>query len=347
MAPTVEGDATVVYPSAVSSDVDESYFFNIYLYKYPNNEISQHRDLLNTEPIQNILTSIIRKGEITETNFILQTKPEVVDIEDQLIISSHSPVFLGAYDQDRNFTGIDQNQDPFAEVLSIKEEIPGSAFLYTGEGQYIFLPKEGMYDFVYKGTDNGLTTVTIDNFSADEITPIVSFEDMPTTIKTEASFVVQSAEPENTEIEINLDGDGDIDIVFNPTPDDLIAPYYFSGFLQPINDNTYQENQALSVFKAGSTIPVKFQLKAVDGTILQTITPPAWIAPEVISSMNASVDEPFYAFPETIGNDFKWDPTSQQYIYNWKTKGLKSGKWYKISVKLDNGGTYNTVVGLK
>jgi hypothetical protein len=41
--------------------------------------------------------------------------------------------------------------------------------------------------------------------------------------------------------------------------------YKFSGFLQPINDTAHQTGLTTSVFKAGSTIPVKFQLKNAAG----------------------------------------------------------------------------------
>jgi hypothetical protein len=54
-----------------------------------------------------------------------------------------------------------------------------------------------------------------------------------------------------------------------------------------------------------------------------------------------------YGFPATSDITFKWDSTSQQYIYNWSTKGFTAGKWYKLSVKLDNGSIYFVTVGLK
>ena len=103
----------------------------------------------------------------------------------------------------------------------------------------------------------------------------------------------------------------------------------------------------MSVFKAGSTVPVKFQLKKTDGAIMQTNTLPVWLPPERVSSMSASVDESIYSLQGTVGSEFKWDSESQQYIYNWNTKGFQSNSWYKISTKLDNGGTYSVIIGLR
>jgi len=172
------------------------------------NITTQHRDLLSSGPVQTLLMSVIKDQTTAESNFITKTKPQVTDLDDQLIVGTHSPVILGVYDQFGNFTGIDPNQDLSADVLSIKEDIPGSVFSYTSESQNIFLPKDGNYNFIYKGTGNGPTTVTIENFIADTTTPIVSYTDIPTTPNTVATFTVQSSTPENTVIALDANGDG-------------------------------------------------------------------------------------------------------------------------------------------
>ena len=128
-------------------------------------------------------------------------------------------------------------------------------------------------------------------------------------------------------------------------PGSLKIVYGFPGFLQPINDTMHQIGQSLSVFKAGSTVPVKFQLKKSDGTMVQARTLPIWLSPQKGSSMSATVDESVYSGVATSGTAFKWD--GSQYIYNWSTKGLSAGYWYKISVQLDDGNVYFVTVGLK
>ena len=108
---TVEGDRTVVYPSAVSSNV-ETRFFNLALFNaleiFPD---FQHRDLLNAPPIQEAIHAVIKKQNISLNDFLVTTKPEPPTLVDQLIVSTHSPVILGAYDSLGNFTGVDPNQD--------------------------------------------------------------------------------------------------------------------------------------------------------------------------------------------------------------------------------------------
>lgn len=130
-------------------------------------------------------------------------------------------------------------------------------------------------------------------------------------------------------------------------PGTLTVIYRFDGFSQPINDTAHQIGQSLSVFKAGSTVPVKFQSKKSDGTIVQANVLPVWLAVQKGSTMSSPVDESVYSDSVTSDNTFKWDATEKQYIYNWNTKGLQSGYWYKISVQLNDGKTYSVMVGLK
>ncbi len=121
--------------------------------------------------------------------------------------------------------------------------------------------------------------------------------------------------------------------------------YRFDGFLQPVNDTAHQIGTSISVFKAGSTIPVKFQLKKADGTVVQAITAPVWLTPVKGSSMSLPVDETAYTASGDSGSSYRYDATAQQYIYNWKTG--TGGNYYRIGVTLDDGQTYYVNIGLR
>jgi hypothetical protein len=127
----------------------------------------------------------------------------------------------------------------------------------------------------------------------------------------------------------------------------LTIIYKWSGFLQPINDTAYNLTQDMSVFKGGSTVPVKFPLKNASGTSVQASVAPIWLTPQKLSSMSASIDESTYSDPATSGTTFKWDSANQQYVYNWSTKGLTAGYWYRIYVKLEDGTIRSVVVGVR
>ena len=121
--------------------------------------------------------------------------------------------------------------------------------------------------------------------------------------------------------------------------------YRFDGFLQPINDTAHQVGTSTSVFKAGSTIPVKFQLKRADGTVVQAAGAPAWLTPVKGSTTGAPVDESVYTASADSGSSYRYDSTAAQYIYNWKTG--TGGNYWRIGVALDDGQTYYVNIGLK
>jgi hypothetical protein len=123
--------------------------------------------------------------------------------------------------------------------------------------------------------------------------------------------------------------------------------YKWDGFLQPINDTAHQTGLTTSVFKGGSSVPVKFQLKKADGTVVQAASLPQWLTPVKGSVMTAPVDESVYSDPATNGTTYRWDSTAQQYIYNWSTKNLAVGYYYRIGVTLDDGQTYYVNIGLR
>jgi isopenicillin-N N-acyltransferase-like protein len=111
------------------------------------------------------------------------------------------------------------------------------------------------------------------------------------------------------------------------------APPKLDGFLQPIN----MPPQQMSVFKAGSTIPVKFRLRTfftaqnVDNA---TVT----LAVESLGDDAASVtvNEAFIQGLEDAGNVFRYDSAEQQYIFNLKTRGLAPGL-YRIHAQAYDG----------
>jgi hypothetical protein len=123
--------------------------------------------------------------------------------------------------------------------------------------------------------------------------------------------------------------------------------YRFDGFLQPINDTAHQIGAATSIFKAGSTVPVKLQLKRADGTKVQAGSAPIWEVPAKGSPTTAPVDESVYTVAGDSAAAYRWDGTDQQYIYNWGTDAAGKGYYHRIGVRLDDGQTYFVNIGLR
>ncbi|MDB5076133.1 MAG: hypothetical protein JWO42_2312, partial [Chloroflexi bacterium] len=132
----------------------------------------------------------------------------------------------------------------------------------------------------------------------------------------------------------------------------LFVQYRFDGFLQPINDTGHAQTCgspcSLSIFKAGSNVPVKFVLKDVNGNVLMpgpNATMPEWIMPQDLGTTTAPIDESTYTDTPTLGSTFFWD--GSQYHFNWKTTAFKSGHIYLIGAILDDGEVVTAKIGLR
>jgi hypothetical protein len=63
--------------------------------------------------------------------------------------------------------------------------------------------------------------------------------------------------------------------------------------------------------------------------------------------MNFTTGEQSYTDPATSGSTYRYDETNEQYIYNWSTKGLTAGYWYRLFAKLEDGTVQSVVVGVR
>ena len=119
----------------------------------------------------------------------------------------------------------------------------------------------------------------------------------------------------------------------------VTATYNFSGVLQPINSDDS------SVFKFGSTIPVKFQLKDYYGNYVTNDVAKIFAA-KISNNIIGSYAEAALTSAATTGNLFKYDPTANQYIFNLATKGLSTGTW-QIKIQLGDSQEYTVNISLK
>jgi large repetitive protein len=116
-------------------------------------------------------------------------------------------------------------------------------------------------------------------------------------------------------------------------------------FLQPVNDTAHQTGLATSVFNAGQTIPMKFQLKNSAGQVIQAGSAPKWLTPVKVGATTAAVNEAGSTVAATTGATYAWDGT--QYQYNWKTEKTQVGSTWRVGVSLDDGQTYYVNIGLR
>jgi hypothetical protein len=111
--------------------------------------------------------------------------------------------------------------------------------------------------------------------------------------------------------------------------------YNWGGFLQPINDTAHQTGLTVSVFKAGSTIPVKLQLLNASGATVTPSWTPQWITPVQGSSSSMPAGENVYTDPVTVGGSYLY--SSGIWQFNWASPKIGSGAYWRVGVKLDDG----------
>ncbi|MEZ5126791.1 MAG: PxKF domain-containing protein [Thermoleophilia bacterium] len=126
---------------------------------------------------------------------------------------------------------------------------------------------------------------------------------------------------------------------FTVTVTPVVVPAIgWSGFLQPINAD------GSSVFRLGSTVPVKFALAGDSAGITDLAA--GFFYAKVSDGIVGDSVEAISTSAATSGNLFRYDPESDQYIFNWGTKGLTRGT-YQLRVDLGDGVEHTVLASLK
>ena len=118
-----------------------------------------------------------------------------------------------------------------------------------------------------------------------------------------------------------------------------IKSYKYGGILQPINA------EGDSIFKLGSTVPVKFQLKDYNGNYVRNAVAKIYVA-KLTNAIWGDELEAGSTSAATTGNLFRYDTTAEQYIFNLGTKTLSAGTW-QIRIELDDGTSKYVQISLK
>ncbi len=110
--------------------------------------------------------------------------------------------------------------------------------------------------------------------------------------------------------------------------------------LSPLGDGS-------SVFKAGRTVPVKFRVGDVNNVSIGT--PGTVTSFRLTSVITGTVSTPVDLSPSSTTPDtaFRWDPTSEQWIFNLNTSGLAPGSTYVFTIGLADGSSISFQFGLR
>ncbi|MGH3372383.1 MAG: PxKF domain-containing protein, partial [Nocardioidaceae bacterium] len=119
-----------------------------------------------------------------------------------------------------------------------------------------------------------------------------------------------------------------------------VLPWTLDGYYQPVN------LAALNAVKAGSTVPLKFNVRR-DG---QTITDPAVLGARFGVVRTACPNEPldpFEGFLSSGGTTLRYDPIGGQWIQNWATPKTAVGTCWKVTMTAADGSSISADFKLK
>jgi large repetitive protein len=218
-------------------------------------------------------------------------------------------------DADITLTVNEVNQNPTLAAISNQTIYLGSALTFTAAGEDADLPAQSL---TYSLTGTVPTGASI--------TPAGVFSWMPSASQAGAVYSITARVTDN----------GSPNLYAEQTFTVGVA-YTWTGVLSPINaDGT-------SVFKLGRTIPVKFKLAGAS-TGITTAVAKVYIA-KVNNNVVGEAVEADATGGSTDSNIFRYDPTTDQYIFNLDTKGLTPGT-YQLQVDMGDGVVRTVTFGL-
>lgn len=126
----------------------------------------------------------------------------------------------------------------------------------------------------------------------------------------------------------------------NSATKSFMVTVQFAGnfFLQPINVD------GSSIFKQGSTVPVKFKLSGASAGIANVVAK-LYLA-SVSNNVVGTELEAVSTSAADTGNTFRYDASADQYIFNLSTKNLAAGSW-QLKIDLGDGVLHTVVISLK
>lgn len=227
---TVEGDKTVVNPSALAEGGSKFYLnlitHNKELFRFRRNR--EHASILEAEPLQEFVNNILT-GVSSLPAHVSDSEPPVDEEDKRLRVSVHSPVSILVCGE----TPGDDGQPLCAGIESIPgsdirkkiEDLPNSYYMEFGEGKYVGFDADEPHTITFEGTGLGTFDLTIEEVSGDTTSATLNYEDVPVIEGATAELSLQTI-GDAAPLKIDMDSNGTFETVVNSgeqlTPSQLI-----------------------------------------------------------------------------------------------------------------------------
>lgn len=117
-----------------------------------------------------------------------------------------------------------------------------------------------------------------------------------------------------------------------------VAPYRWTGFYSPVD-----MGGVVNTVKAGSTVPLKFELFTSTAELTSTSVVSSFTTREVSCSAYTTALSDAVEVTSTGGTSLRYDTTAGQFIQNWKTPSTAS-KCYAVSVTTNDGQVHGPAI---
>jgi len=108
----------------------------------------------------------------------------------------------------------------------------------------------------------------------------------------------------------------------------LEATYQFAGFFQPV-----QNIPVVNLVKAGSAIPMKWQLRDKNGAFISDLSHVAIRYQKATSCSDSTLLNDIEQAQASGNSGLRYDFSSNEYQYNWKTAKSMAGNCYRLNVE--------------
>ncbi len=214
---TIDGDGTVVTPSALWMGNVDRYWVDMAKYNSLYNRIiasrffnTKHADILEISSLCSFIEDNIENKTKNISDYTyLSTEVPLASNKDRLQYSLHSPLTLNIYDAQGVHTGIDKNG-------KIEERISGTYYQQFGDVKYIFSDEGSGQHIVMDGYGDGTFTFSVDELRGDKSLNRITFKDMPTTPKTKVMLDISNSLASVSKMSIDENGDGVYDYEVAP-----------------------------------------------------------------------------------------------------------------------------------
>lgn len=209
----VEGDGTVLVPSALWTSASTTRKYWVNLDKY-NNKLpqslshldSKHANILEIPELRNLIRNILTNATSTSYTFITTTQPVASISNERLRFILHSPLNLSATDNLGNI------------VSSATSTIPGGRWKRYGEVQVLTVPKGVPVTLALAGTASGSFTLDLQEIDGhDAVVASSTLSAVPSATSTRATMALADGTIGNASpLRVDYDGDGTADFSLQP-----------------------------------------------------------------------------------------------------------------------------------